>query len=264
MYEHIEKVIRKAVAQENRCYPKFYVIGGSDIYGFKSDKGSDFDVRGFHVAPAAEFLKLDPPKEQIIINQGGVTQGYEAFADVDLESFELRKFGQLVRVMNFNTLEQLFAGIPLINGERASMDLLREEIVKHMPGDVPYHYMGMAKMNYHKYLAGTNLHKLEAKKYLYVLRGALAARFVMKYKDIQPNIRIMATCLLDNKDVCTIEELIYVKKYAEDGKVDDKLHKASMKLIMRLLEGVNAKKTGTTIPAPFLNDWMLGIRERMS
>lgn len=62
--KRINKVIQWSIARDNHCFPKFYVIGGSDIYGFKSIAGSDVDVRGFHMAPKNNFLLLGRVKEQ--------------------------------------------------------------------------------------------------------------------------------------------------------------------------------------------------------
>jgi predicted nucleotidyltransferase len=80
--ETIEGVIDKAVRSQHGCEPAFYAVTGSRLYGFPGEEHSDVDVRGFHLADWRRYALLDRPDEQIIVNQDGVTAGFEDVAHV--------------------------------------------------------------------------------------------------------------------------------------------------------------------------------------
>lgn len=255
MNSRVRKVIARAVQQDNGCDPKFYVIGGSDIYGFKSEKGSDTDVRGFHLAPNDQFFKISHPKEQIIINQDGLTSGYERFDEIELVSYELRKFGKLICKMNFNVIEWLFKGIVVADGIPMDIDLLRRVVKDALPGPVPYHYLGMAKQNYSKYLVeGKICYKPTAKKFLYVLRGLLAAKRASE-GEIEPDIT-----KLDGGKL--IGELIKHKRIEENNTLPEELVKESRELILNLFEEIERfENTGQNKGMEkYVDNWMLNVR----
>ncbi len=254
----IKKMIVNAVQKGEHCQPKFYVVGGSDIYGFKSEKNSDIDIRGFHIAPSERFLELRTPKEQIIINQGCITQGYEGFEGMELVSYELRKFGQMILKMNFNILEWLYHGKPIMNGIPLDIDFLRKGIKTELPGDVPYHYLGMSRQNYAKFLDSyKENYRPTAKKYLYVLRGLLAAIYTMETGCIEPDIRKLT-------DHHIVKDLIKVKLSTEDAQCDALLQEKAKTLILALFDDV--EKSERKAPSPefegYINRWMNGIRTR--
>jgi len=255
------KVITRAVAKEHKCEPRFYVIGGSDIYGFKSEAGSDIDVRGFHTAKSDGFFEVERVKEQIIINQDGLTEGYEKFSEIELVSYELRKFGKLITVMNFNILEWLYHGKVVMNGEPMLMDKLRDELKQFLPHTVPFHYMGMAKQNYHKFLNRENseCYRPTAKKFLYVIRGLLGAKYVAKYKDIQSDIRVLSKRVLDGNDI--IDRLIEIKQKHENQRVPTEVENKGRDLILELMD-MKLKKIPTKDKKliNFVNDWMKEVR----
>jgi predicted nucleotidyltransferase len=257
------KVINKAVAKDNNCLPKFYVIGGSHIYGFKSDVGGDIDVRGFHLAPAHDFFKVKRPKEQIIINQGKITHGYEDYADIEFVSYELRKFGKLLSVMNFNILEWLYKGKVIMNGEPLWIDTLKAEIPKFLPGDVPYHYQGMAMQNYKKYLNPKgDSYKPTAKKFLYVLRGLLGAEYIQGTKTIESDINVLADTILSEYSKSVVERLIEIKKKRENKTVPIPLEQRARSLILSLNKTImRYKKVGNNEELEsFINNWMIKVR----
>jgi len=236
--------------------PIFYVIGGSDIYGFKSNNGSDTDVRGFHIAPNERFYKISPPKEQIIVNQGNTTQGFESFEDIELVSYELRKFGKLLYKMNFNILEWLFCGKHLINGIPLQIDVLKREILKQLPSCVPYHYLGMAKQNYYKFLNNNKAsYRPEAKKFLYVLRGLLAGKNVYNNKTIESDIT-----KLSNHQI--IKDLIKEKRKHEKQSLPDYLEARAREAIFVLFEEVAnyTKKPPSTNFRDYIDSWMMKVR----
>ena len=252
------KVITKAVSQQNNCYPRFYVIGGSDIYGFKSDVGSDIDIRGFHVSPKELFFNIDKVKEQVIINQDGLTQGFEQYPDIELVSYELRKFGILLSKMNFNILEWLFKGKVIMNGVPLQIDQLKENIEKFLPGNVPFHYLGMSKQNYRKYLDRSNseCYKPTAKKFLYVLRGLYAAKYISENNKIESDI----VTLSDKNSL--VMELIKIKKKHEKIELDNDIQKEARTLIIEMMNNIEKQEkpdTNTELNK-VINKWMSELR----
>lgn len=165
------------------------------------DEGGDVDIRGFHVADAKEFTDLETPEEQIQVNQGTVTEGFEFCEGYELVSYELRKFGKLLWKTNFNVLEWIYCGHVLVNGPALLMDQLRDMMSRHLPADVPEHYIAMAEQNYHKHLrGGKESYRPTAKKHLYVLRGLLAAIYTGATGKIEADIRKLARYCEDHDD----------------------------------------------------------------
>lgn len=223
--ESLTEQIHEIVATEAR-QPMFYAISGSHLYGFSSDE-SDLDVRGFHLS-RKRWDMLDGPDEQ-------VTLGQEAPGELDVVSYELRKFGKLLDKGNFNVIE-LYMDAPIVyDSPNAPMGRLVEKTRDKLPLDLPVHYRGMAKQNYHKYLErkDSDSYKPIAKKYLYVLRGLLAARYVVEENDITADIKELATMHDDAPEI--VGELIDWKSRYGDTKIPMKLESESGKLARELL-----------------------------
>lgn len=263
--EEVRNIIQKAVQKRENWEPKFYAISGSHIYGFPSKESSDVDVRGFHIADGTRYMTLDSPQEQKIINQSeNPTEGFEHVEDVELVSYELKKFGSLLHKSNFNVLEFLFHGKTVMNGDPMAIDALKDIIEDYLPADVPYHYRGMAKQNYHKYLDKDSNYRPEAKKFLYVIRGLLAAEYVQENASIEPDINVLAEHLLGYEDIETINDLIEVKRDDEFEHAPEELQEKAHDLISKLfndLELEEDKKVEVTEYRQEINDWMIKVRD---
>lgn len=258
--ETVERAIDRAVRTHDDCEPTFYAVTGSHIYGFPSEEGGDVDVRGFHLADGSRYALLDRPDEQFIVNQDGVTPGFEEFAHVDLMSYELRKFGRLVSEANFNVLEVVFCGTQILNGVPTEMAVLRSLVEDHLPLDVPTSYFGMAKNNYRNYLnPERDSYAPTAKMYLYVLRGLLAAQYVMDEATIEADVRVLADAVLGETDL--VEDLVAVKRAAETELVSDDLAARANEQIDSLFDDVNPPERGEkTEFREAIDDWMLTVR----
>jgi predicted nucleotidyltransferase len=220
-----ERVIDKAVRQHDSAKPAFAAIGGSHIYGFPSppNEGGDIDLRGFHLVDGQRYLDLNPPQEQYQVNQGTVTQGFEAYEHIELVSYELRKFGSLLHTANFNVIETVFKGPEVMNGVPLEMQSLRALLRDHLPMDMHHHYYGMAKSNYWKYLnPNKESYRPTAKKYLYVLRGLLGARYVYDREDVTAHALTLAEANSET-DADLVGDLIDVKLQAENIETSNEL-----------------------------------------
>lgn len=264
--DRIRKFIIKVVKDRQDLFelnPKFYVISGSHIYGF-DDESSDVDIRGVHIADGTRYALLEEPVPQITVNQGEKKE-FENYPRCDLCSYELKKFGKLIHGMNFNVLEWLFHGEVVMNGIDLELDVLRSMIKEHLPANVPYAYEGMAKNNYHKYLnSNKESYTPSPKKFLYVIRGLLGASYVMKEKEIEPDIRVLAEKCLETKDLEVVNDLIEFKKNSDRDYVGTQLRRKAHSLIESLFKGLDIdidipeQKKGLREE---IDDWMLKVRE---
>lgn len=252
--EFIEDTINR-----HRCEPKFYTISGSHIYGFDAES-SDVDIRGIHLADGIRYSMLNKPTEQISVNQGSVSEGYKNYKDLEICSFELRKFGKLIYKMNFNVLEWLYHGKIIINSIDLELESLKRIVESHMPGGLPLAYRGMAKNNYHKYI--DSMETARPKKYLYVIRGLLGAKHTLNNKDIEPDVTKLAKMYLDKGGQNIVEDLIEQKRSPERDKASLKLGNAAHQITTRLFNEIeldyDIDKSGFRRD---IDDWMQKVRK---
>lgn len=259
----IETVIDRAVRPNEQSKPAFYAVTGSHIYGFPSEEGGDVDVRGFHLADGERYMGLDTPQEQYIVNQDGTTEGFEAYADIDLVSYELKKFGSLLYSANFNVLETVFCGDEVINGIPLEMESLRALIRDELPMDVPKTYFGMAKSNYWKFLnPEKGKYRPTAKKYLYVIRGLLASEYVRHEATIEADITDLSEWYGDAAITQIVFDLIDAKRDHEKTEIEGTdLAEAADEWIPRLFNEVEPpEQVDKDDYRSKLDDWMLKVR----
>lgn len=255
--EAVDKLVR---TKGRHCVPSFYAVTGSHIYGFPSEEGGDIDIRGFHLAEGERYALLETPREQFIANQDGTTEGFERYEEIDIVSYELRKFTRLVSKSNFNVLEVLFSPLPAVNGVPLEIEGLRGLVRDHLPLDVPRTYLGMARNNYRKFLdENRENYRPEAKKYLYVLRGLLAARYVEEEHDIEPDVTVLASELSANEEL--VDRLIALKRQSESREIPQELAAEAEEEIRSLFN--KAPAPSYVDKSEFrreLDDWMLKVR----
>ncbi|WP_135823719.1 nucleotidyltransferase domain-containing protein [Halorussus ruber] len=260
--EDIREFVEDAVARKGtRHRPRFYAVTGSHVYGFDS-ADSDIDVRGIHVAPAEEYGYLRTPTEEVTVNMDGTTEGFEEYAEIDLRSYELKKFGSLLAKANYNVVELVFEAPTVMNGLPLEMDALRGLIRDHLPMNVPHAYLGMAKSNYYKHLdpQKTEGYDPRAKKFLYVYRGLLGAQYVLEREDVEADVRELAEAV-DGGDPDLVADLVAHKREADDPHVSDSLEERARSAIVEQFNALDS------LPDPdksgyreALDDWMRKVR----
>lgn len=188
----VKEAIQEHVDGEGRV-PLFYAISGSHLYGFPAVEDTDVDIRGYHVQENKDWRGLDRPDEQVRYHEG----------EIDLVSHELRKFGSLLATGNFNIIELIFNAPIVYKSALSQVNTIRMEARNHLPMDMPRHYRGMAKGNYKKYIENPERDSYTPvpKKFLYVLRGLLAARYVYENNDVVANIHSLANEHPDGKQL---------------------------------------------------------------
>lgn len=254
------RFISRFSEKHTEVQPLFYVITGSHLYGFPS-KSSDIDIRGVHIAPGEDYMNINKPAEQFRLNSE--SKGYEQFDECDFVSYELRKFGLLLSKMNFNVFEMLNGFY--ITEPRRKIDQIYRDLKPFISNETPKHYLGMAKHNYHKYLANpeSDSYTPLAKKYLYVFRGILGAIYSNRFGRIEANINQMADKLTIGY-TNLIEKLVTHKKEKEGTFIPPPLRKKAKGVINSAFSALDERDFGDIDKGDLIrtiDEWMLYIRE---
>lgn len=146
---------------------------GSRGWGFASPD-SDYDVRFIYVNRLAWYLTVLPGRD--VIEQ-------PISAELDISGWDLRKALGLLLQSNPVLIEWLRS--PIVYHEDAvAMARFRELAERGFsPVRGYHHYVAMARKNFRGYLQGE---EVRYKKYLYVLRPLLAARWIREQGGVPP------------------------------------------------------------------------------
>lgn len=151
----------------------YAVESGSRAWGFAS-VDSDYDVRFIYVHRRDWYLTIfegrDVIEEMLPL-------------DLDVSGWDLRKALKLLQKSNPPLIEWL--GSPILYRESPEfMTKLRKIAGEgYSAKHCAHHYLSMAHSNFRTYLQSD---RVRAKKYLYVLRPLMAARWVVEGKGIPP------------------------------------------------------------------------------
>jgi uncharacterized protein len=202
----------------------FACESGSRGWGFASPD-SDYDVRFIYVHRLSWYLAVEPHRDVIEQPISG---------DLDINGWDLRKALQLLRRSNPILLEWLRS--PIVYQEKAatvaSLRHLAESGFSSVRGY--HHYLSMAKRNFREHLQGE---VVRYKKYLYVLRPLLAARWIRADRGVPP-MRFAALAqetLTDAVLLAEINQLLEVKMRAGEAATSPRWH-AIHQFIERELE----------------------------
>lgn len=146
---------------------------GSRAWGFASPD-SDYDVRFIYVYPLPWYLTVKPGRDVIELPIEG---------DLDVNGWEVRKTLGLLARGNPALIEWLQSPIVYRADEAFLGALWSAARTLFRPEKSLYHYRHMAAGNYREYLRGDIV---RLKKYLYVLRPLLAARWVATKGEMAP------------------------------------------------------------------------------
>lgn len=156
----------------------YAVESGSRAWEFPS-KDSDYDVRFIYVHQKEDYLTIDQ------MGMGKKRDVIELPINdlLDITGWELTKALRLFRKSNPPLMEWLRSGIVYYQAFSAidQMKELSQNIFA--PNSCLHHYLNMASNNFREYLQGEHV---RIKKYFYVLRPVLAARWIEKYNEFPP------------------------------------------------------------------------------
>lgn len=162
---------------QRQPYPLlFATISGAHLYGFPSPD-SDYDLRGSHILPVAEVVKLDPGQETIEVSE--MRQGLQ----IDLVSHDAKKFFLLLLKKNGYVLEQLYS--PLIVHTTPEHQELKAIANQCITRHHSHHYFGFAQTQWQLF-EKEQPHRV--KPLLYVYRVLLTGIHLMQTGIIEANL----------------------------------------------------------------------------
>ncbi|MGP7817431.1 nucleotidyltransferase domain-containing protein [Niallia sp. 01092] len=180
MKEHIQQVM-KQLEIDYDIKVLYACESGSRAWGFPS-KDSDYDVRFIYVHKKNWYLSIDHKRDVIEVpSRDSLSIPIDSLLDVS--GWELTKALRLFRKSNPPLLEWLRSSMVYYHSF-TTIDKMKE-LEKNIfsQNSCLHHYLNMAKGNFREYLQGDTV---KIKKYFYVLRPVLAAKWIKKYNTVPP------------------------------------------------------------------------------
>lgn len=195
-----------AIEREHDVRVLFACESGSRGWGFASPD-SDYDVRFVYVHRLPWYLVVDANRDVIEQPISG---------ELDVGGWELRKALQLLRDSNPTLLEWLHSPIVYRQEDAWATRLRGLAEDKFSPVRGYHHYVSMARKNLREHLYHD---VVRYKKYLYVLRPLLAARWIREGRGVPPMrfADLVAATSLDAALVAEIDALLEVKMRAGES-----------------------------------------------
>lgn len=165
----LEKI--KEIEEKENVRVIMAIESGSRAWGFESPD-SDYDVRFVYVRQLEDYLRLEKVRDVIEWQLDDV---------LDINGWDLKKALQLMHDSNPTIFE--WCTSPIVYKDSTYFDKLKE--LRHSYFSCKkslYHYWHMASKNYQNYLQGN---QVKIKKYFYVIRPLLAAKWIID-KGTQP------------------------------------------------------------------------------
>ena len=172
MYQSIQTKLHQ-IATSEPLHLLLAVESGSRAWGFPSPD-SDYDVRAVYIRQPESYLCIDEPKDtfEYIENQW-----------FDVGGWDIRKALRLLRKSNAVLLEWLRS--PMVYAQDDEFVHALAELAPQYAQAAPllHHYRGIAR----NALSNMDLHgEIRLKKWFYVLRPLLAARWAVTHGGIPP------------------------------------------------------------------------------
>lgn len=185
----------------------FAVESGSRAWGFPSPD-SDYDVRFVYVHPRDWYLTLAPGRDVIEL---------PISAELDIGGWDLRKALNLLLKPNPVLLEWLSSPIRYRWDARACSDLaaLARRITHNTA--CRFHYLSLGEGQWQKHVGDAR--EVNFKKYFYILRPALALRWLRLHPGRLPPMNLqdlVAELDLDQTTISRIADLLAAKARAKE------------------------------------------------
>jgi predicted nucleotidyltransferase len=145
----------------------YAVESGSRAWGFASTD-SDYDVRLVYIRRPEWYLSVDLETRRDVIERA-------CPGDIDLSGWDIRKTLRLIARSNPPLLEWLDSPVVYRDDGVFAAELRALVSAYYSPAACLHHYVRMARRNHDAYLRGE---RVRHKKYFYVLRPLLAARWI--------------------------------------------------------------------------------------
>jgi hypothetical protein len=185
----------RAIEARHEVSVIFACESGSRGWGFASPD-SDYDVRFVYVHRLPWYLTVRPRRDVI---EQPITR------ELDINGWDLRKALGLAHASNPVLLEWLRSPVVYRQHELLGPRLAQLAQQHLSPHRAYYHYLSMARRNCREHLLGE---VVRYKKYLYVLRPLLAARWIREGRGAPPmRFAELAETVLQGSGAALIEEI---------------------------------------------------------
>ena len=181
---------------------------GSRGWGFASPD-SDYDVRFLYVNALPWYLQVHAQRDVVEL---------PISADLDINGWDLRKTLQLLAHSNPTLLEWLQSPI-VYRVHTPWLEQIQALAQQNFSAERAYfHYVSMAKGNFKEHLAGA---QVQYKKYLYVLRALMCARWIRQGRGIPPMVfkYLIDQVLVEQNVREEVDALLALKVRAGEGKL---------------------------------------------
>lgn len=155
----------------------FVTVSGAHLYGFES-ADSDIDLRGAHVTPVREIVRLSPPSETYEV------MDKNARVEMDVVTHDVKKFFTLLLKNNGYVLEQVCS--PLVVRTTPEFEELRALAPRTVTKHHRHHFMGFGQ---NQWAAVLKDGKPTVKGLLYTYRVLLAGIHLMQTQKVESNLR---------------------------------------------------------------------------
>lgn len=188
----------EALERERNVTVLFACESGSRAWGFASPD-SDYDARFVYAHSLDWYLGLEKRRDVIEWKLDDV---------LDINGWDLAKLLRLMRGSNPTVFEWLAS--PIVYRELPAFSQVRQlTSVAFQPKPCVYHYLRMATRNYEDFLLGETV---KTKKYFYVIRPLLAARWITDERTPAPmRFDELAAAKLDAAVAPLVDELLHEK-----------------------------------------------------
>ena len=189
----------REVEEKERVTVLYAAESGSRCWGFASPD-SDYDVRFIYVRKQNDYLRLEKTRDVIEFQLDEV---------YDISGWDLQKALVLLNQSNPTLFE--WAGSPIVYRTSPYWEKLAAVLPDYFSVKKGlHHYLSMAKTNYRMYLKDD---LVKIKKYFYVIRPILAAKWVSERRT-QPPMLFSELCdaMLDESIRPIMDELTERKK----------------------------------------------------
>jgi len=209
----MEKIIKEKLLEiEEKENVKIIMAieSGSRAWGFASPD-SDYDVRFIYVRKKEDYLRLDPVRDVIEWQLDDV---------LDINGWDVRKALQLLFKCNPTIFE--WCASPIVYRTSPEFEAFKALLPKCFSEKKGlFHYWHMADSNYREYLKGDTV---RLKKYFYVLRPLLAAKWIVSKQTPPPMLfSELMEAELDAELVPEVERLLDLKMNAPESEYGPKV-----------------------------------------
>lgn len=171
----LDEIVKKLgeIEQQRNITIVYACESGSRAWGFASPN-SDYDVRFIFVRKIKEYLKIYNKKDTIELPIEN---------DLDFSGWDIRKF--LLHLHKSNGVMFEWLKSPTVYKDSKEFKSRSLSFMEHYfrPKGTMNHYLGLTKRTY---LDFGDKNEVKIKKYFYILRPILAARFIYENKTVPP------------------------------------------------------------------------------